>query len=171
MSILQRTDWQGRALTVTWLPPPFLPPRELATRAYGICFTDTGEIVLVSDANDSWDLPGGHPDGAETLEEALAREVWEEARAVVTACAYIGCQQVDDPLAPDGLTRYFQARFWARVVLRPFVREWETTARRLVSPDRFLTTLTWGHAPMARLILEAGLALEWLHGTVSREDA
>lgn len=64
-----------RALVVTWLPLPFRPPRALTTQAYGICFAGDGRIVLVSTDGVYWNLPGGHPEGDETLEEALRREV------------------------------------------------------------------------------------------------
>lgn len=163
---VQRSEWAGRPLTVTWLPPPFRPPRDLTTQAAGLCFTADRRIVLITSDGAEWGLPGGRPEGDETLEAALGREVWEEARAVVTRCACLGCQRIDDPRAPAGPTRYYQARFWARVELRPFVAEWETTARRLVSPDQFLATLAWGRAPIARIILEAGLALERSRGTM-----
>jgi ADP-ribose pyrophosphatase YjhB (NUDIX family) len=61
-------------------------------------------------------LPGGHPEGNETPQEALVREVWEEACAVVERAAYLGAQQVTDE---HGKT-YYQTRFWARVKLESF---------------------------------------------------
>lgn len=156
----QHLQIDGRTVIVTWLDLPFVPPRALTTQAYGICFTDSGQIVLVGDAREQWNLPGGHPEGQETLEQTLAREVWEEACAEVLASRYLGCQQIDDPDAPDGLTCYYQARFWARIVLHPFVPEHETTHRCLIAPDQFLATLAWGSAPTARRILELGIAHE-----------
>lgn len=163
---VQRSEWAGRPLTVTWLPPPFHPPRDLTTQVSALCCTVDGRIVLVTGDGGEWGLPGGRPEGGETLEAALAREVWEEARAVVTRCAYLGSQRVDDPHAPRGPTRYYQARFWARVEPRPFVAEWETTAWRLVPPDQFLATLAWGWAPIAAILLEEGLLADRQHGTV-----
>ena len=161
--IVQQANWQGRPHLLTWLPAPFRPPRELTTQSYGVCFTEDGQIVLVSTDGAYWNLPGGHPEGDETLEEALAREVWEAACAEVTACEYLGCQRVEDPGSPDGLTVYYQARFWARVHLGPFAPQFERLHRRLVAPEKFLATLGWGDAPMARPILELALACEACH--------
>lgn len=57
--LTETIEWQGRTLQVTWEPGPELPPREQTTQASGICFTDTGQIVLVG--GDGWGLPGGPP--------------------------------------------------------------------------------------------------------------
>ena len=50
------------------------------TSAGGIVF-DRGDLVLIAvhkSGRDVWTLPKGHPDGAETLQQAAVREVREE---------------------------------------------------------------------------------------------
>lgn len=150
----------GRRLTVTWLPHLFVPPRALTTQALGLCFTPDREIVLVSADNAFWTLPGGTLEPGETAAEAFAREVAEEACARVLDFVYLGCQCIDDPDSPTGPTRYFQSRFWARVALDPFIPKPEIVARRLVTPEEFLATLTWGQSPIAPILLERALAAE-----------
>lgn len=160
---VQETRERGRRVTFTWFDPPFRPEPPHCNQAYGICFTAAGKIVLGGCDDDGrryWNLPGGGVEPGETLEDCLAREVMEEVCARVTASRYIGCQRVDEPDHPAGPRRYYQARFWARVELLSWDPRHEIDERRLVRPDDFLTTLTWGSAPTAPIILAEGLTLE-----------
>jgi 8-oxo-dGTP pyrophosphatase MutT (NUDIX family) len=157
---------QGRRVTFTWFDPPFRPEPPHANQAYGICFTQAGMIILGGcDAGGQryWNLLGGGAEPGETLEDCLAREVMEEGCARVTASRYIGCQRVDDPQHPAGPRRYYQARFWARAELLPWDPRHEVHERRLVRPDNFLQTLTWGSAPSAAIILAEGIKAEARH--------
>jgi len=163
--IVQEATWEGRRLVVRWMPPAFVPPRELTTQAYGVCFTEHRKIVLVTSGAGRWNLPGGHPEQGETLEAALEREVWQEARARVVRSQYIGCQQIDDPDAEAGPKLYYQARFWARVEVYPFKALFETTDRRLIDPDELLDTLFWGDLPIAKVLFDCGLAVENQRGS------
>ena len=45
----------------------------------GICVTETGEVVLISADGETWDFPAGRPEGNETWEQTLRREMLEEA--------------------------------------------------------------------------------------------
>ncbi|MBI2851396.1 MAG: NUDIX domain-containing protein [Chloroflexi bacterium] len=158
--ITEEHSFEGRRSTVTWHDSSFLPPRNLVTQASGICFTDGGLIVLVTVDGKSWGLPGGHPENGETIEEAFIREVNEEAYSIVTSLVYLGTQEVNDPGNPQGPT-YYQTRFWARVQLNEFRREYETIGRKLVNPSALISTLNW--KPTTRIIeaiLEAALDCE-----------
>lgn len=163
--IVQESTWAGRRLTARWMPPTFVPPRELTTQAYGVCFTENRKIVVVTSGDGRWNLPGGHPEANETLEAALEREVWEEARARVVRSQYIGCQQVEDPGAVGEPKLYYQARFWARVEVYPFKALFETIDRRLVDPDELLDTLFWGGLPIAKVVFDCGLRVENQRGS------
>lgn len=158
--LTEQIAWDGRALTVTWLAPPFRPESRLTTQVLGLCFAPDGRILLVTCDGDDWTLPGGHPEPGETFEAALERELREEGCARLVACEYLGCQRVEDPERPVGPDLYYQVRYWARIELYPFEPRHETIARRLVGPDEFLATLAWGEAAAARRILDAGQGLE-----------
>jgi ADP-ribose pyrophosphatase YjhB (NUDIX family) len=149
---------EGRRYRIAWFDPPFRPPLDETSQALGICFSGDHRIVLVTWNGADWSLPGGRPESGETLEQALAREVREEACARVMGSRYIGCQRVEE-LDGDRLA-YYQTRFWARVELDEFRPEHEMSARRLVAPEEFRATLFWGAEVTAGLILERGLAIE-----------
>lgn len=154
MTIRERTTWEERRLTVTW-EPGHLPPREQVTQASGICFVADGRILLVSQDGDHWALPGGHPEPGEAPEQALIREVWEEASARVERFAYLGAQRVDDPEAPAPPHVYYQLRYVAWVRLEPFDPQHETRHRRLVAPDQLIATLGWDTTAIAEALLAA----------------
>jgi 8-oxo-dGTP pyrophosphatase MutT (NUDIX family) len=48
-----------------------------------VCITGTGQLVLISNDQRHWGFPGGRPEGNESPEETLRREILEEACAVV----------------------------------------------------------------------------------------
>jgi len=127
---------------ITWHPADFVPPRRRITQAYGICFTDNGLVVLVSNG-DHWTLPGGTVEQGETIEETLVREVREEACARVISHVYLGSQEVKDIKEGQEVTPYYQTRFWARVSLDEFKQEFEIRERCLVDVGKINDFLCW----------------------------
>jgi ADP-ribose pyrophosphatase YjhB (NUDIX family) len=158
--IIEEHTLEGREITVTWRDSAFTPPRYLIRQASGICITDEGLIVLVTGDGESWGLPGGHPENDETIKDAFIREVHEEACAIVTHLIYLGSSEVKDPGNPEGFTINYQARFWARVRLDEFTPVYETTGRKLVTPDNMIPTLNWYPAGIIGIILKAALECE-----------
>ncbi len=64
------------------------------TQVYGVCFNDKNEILIVRKKDGDWIIPGGHPEGIETIEETLKREMIEEADIKVTNIKLVGAQKV-----------------------------------------------------------------------------
>ncbi len=154
--------WQqnGRTITFSWVGDVDVEP----TRAYALAFTPEGTMLLVGGGPDDpvyW-LPGGGIQSGETAEDALVRELAEEAGATVHKMDRIGAQRVEDSSGTDE----FHMFYWCRVTLADkYVPKHEVAERRLVAPEEFLDTLFWGRTdPKAKLLLERALELEGLHG-------
>jgi len=153
----------NKTYRVVWRERDFTPPRAQTTQASGLCFTGNSRIILVRGAGREWSLPGGHPEQNETPDQALVREVAEEACAKVTELSYLGCQEVAE-LTPDHQVAalYYQTRFWCRVELRDFAPHHETADRIAIPPSQFVYTLNWSTQRMALEILRLGLREESL---------
>jgi ADP-ribose pyrophosphatase YjhB (NUDIX family) len=105
-------------------------------------------------------FPGGTVEDGESVEQALVREIAEEACARVVSCQHLASQHVADPLNPDGRSSYYQSRWWARVDLDPWQPQDEMTARRLVPPGQVLDTLAWQRKEIAHRLLQLALDVE-----------
>ncbi|HEX6676709.1 MAG TPA: NUDIX domain-containing protein [Actinomycetes bacterium] len=141
----------------TLMAPAWMPPVELVTQALGLCFTAEGLVVMVTWDGRQWSFPGGTVEDGESVEQALVREVAEEACARVVRSEYLASQHVADPLNPGGIPSYYQSRWWARVELDPWEPRHEMVDRRLVTPDHVLDTLSWGRKEIAARLLDLAL--------------
>jgi 8-oxo-dGTP pyrophosphatase MutT (NUDIX family) len=109
---------------------------QVCTRARGLCVDASGAVVLIASKNDQWDVPGGGREPGETIEQNIAREVWEEACCRIVDARHVAslrCVRLDGDGGVAAPPEY-HALFWARVELEPFEARFETTRRRLVSP-------------------------------------
>jgi ADP-ribose pyrophosphatase YjhB (NUDIX family) len=149
-------EHNGVVVTFSWLGDAQVKP----DRAYAFAFTSDGKMLLVTDpqwAPAGW-LPGGGIENGETPEQALARELSEEANAIVHQSVKIGVQRAD---ASTGM-RSFHAFYWCRVTLgSDFSPQHEISERFLVMPDELLDKLFWGRMdPKAPLLLDRALEIE-----------
>ncbi len=146
-------DHDGRTTTFSWVGDD---SSIVPARVYALAFTHEGRIVLVAGEDPPrWWLPGGGVEQGESAEQALARELDEEAGAVIEDLEFLGHRRVDDPV--EG--RSHISMYWCRVTLpATFVPRFEVTRQLVIAPEQFLDHLWWAEDPAAAHLLS--LALE-----------
>lgn len=149
----------GHAVVISWHAPEDVPDGKRHGSA-AVCVTASGEILVVQ-ADWGWNFPGGRPEGDETWEATMRREVLEEACATVTDARLLGFARsriLDGPEAGSILVR----SFWrAEVEVGEWRPQFEMTQRRAVSPGVIFSYLPEVFAPVFRRVLtEAGFAKE-----------
>lgn len=133
-------EWGGQPVKLTWLPDYNIKDEDVVTSVHAICIQNN-KIVLSKIKNRGFNYPGGHVEKGESLEEAIHREVYEEAY-IKGDITYIGAIEVDhkDDQHFKMNGKYpvvgYQA-FYRMDVKRcdPFLRENESLARIWVEPS------------------------------------
>jgi 8-oxo-dGTP diphosphatase len=133
---------------LAWLPRPnechlvlstSLPPAELISSVFALAFAGD-RLLLTRLASRGWDIPGGHICAGESLEDALRREVYEEAGARLGRFGPLGYAMFRLLTPPPPGYRYpcpdsYLVIYWAEVaVLDAFVPTAEARDRRLFTP-------------------------------------
>ena len=75
--------WGGsqRVRLVTGPPTLVGEATEHIRSVHAVLFLGDGTVLLVQNKDGSWTFPGGRLEERETIDQALTRELWEEARA------------------------------------------------------------------------------------------
>ena len=117
-----------------------------------------GEIVLISQDGTAWDFPGGKPEGSESWEETMWREVLEEACATVVRANLLGFARAECRMG-NQIGRIIVRSFWrADVELLAWEPQFETKYRRLVRPEEVLAHTPNEFEPIyRRIVWAAGL--------------
>ena len=145
----------------TWLPRPFMPPKDLTIQASGVCFIEGGSIILVNDGK-NWQLPGGAPEEDELLSETLIREIREEACLKIIDYEYIGCIKSErlTPVSEHEMPVFYKARFWVRAEKETFDPKFEIIERTEVHPNQLISMLSWNAQKTADSMLSDALLIE-----------
>ena len=139
---------------------PIVVPVDKAHGANGFCVTADGGVVLISRDGERWGWPGGRPEGDESWEQTLRREVMEEACAVVCDARLLGFCRAVCLTGPEEGLMLVRSVWRAEVELMPWEPRFEIAHRRVVAATELLSHL-WmeeGFAPIYyRALTEAGL--------------
>jgi len=117
-----------------------------------VCVTADGDAVIVTeDPTWGWGVPGGRPEGGETPEETLAREVAEEACARVVDAELLISHEVRDLDASRTVRSVrWSPACWARVEVDSWDPRFEKVERRLVPLAEVNNHLRWEAPPFVR---------------------
>ena len=130
----------GQDVLVTWFPPRDVPEGQRHGSG-GICLTDNGEVVLATQDGETWGFPAGRPEGSESWEETLRREMREEACVEVREAKLLGFSRGECIRGHEKGLVLVRSIWLAKVELNEWVPEHETLARRLVQPEGVLAEL------------------------------
>lgn len=155
----------GGAWFIEW-HSPVTEPEGMAHGANAFCLTRDNQVVLISNDGERWGWPGGRPEGDESWEQTLRREVLEEACAVVCGARLLGfCRGVCVSGPEHG--RVLVRSIWrAHVEVNAWEPRFEIRHRRLVPADDVLAHL-WIEEGFGafyhRVLIEARLLPVGLH--------
>ncbi|WP_221762140.1 NUDIX hydrolase [Nonomuraea sp. WAC 01424] len=100
--------------------------------AAGICVTAPDELVLISHDGEHWGFPAGRPEGTETIEETLGREMLEEACVTVIGSRLLGYSRSECVRGRELGLVLIRSYWRAEVRLEEWAPEFEIQHRRLV---------------------------------------
>jgi len=105
------------------------------TQVYGVCFNKDGNILILKEPNEEWNIPGGKPESNETPIQTLKRELEEEVDVEIDKYQMVGYFEI-----PDNPT-FYQLRFACKIKIinqqtidpaKNIINE-----RKFVKPDEF----------------------------------
>jgi ADP-ribose pyrophosphatase YjhB (NUDIX family) len=160
---LDGEDFHVRSNGGNWLTAwhsPIAAPAGNAHGANAFCVTAGDDVVLISNDGERWGWPGGRPEGNESWEQTLRREILEETCAIVVDARLLGfCRSVCLTGSEEGLV-LVRSIWRAEVEVMSWEPRFEIAHRRIV-PAAELMSHFWmeeGFEPVYhRALIEAGL--------------
>ena len=145
--IYQSGDWQ-----LSWHAANS-PPDGVNAGASAVCITAPSQTVIVSEDGQTWDVPGGRPEGDETLIETLRRELLQEACATLLDAQLLGYGR-GECLSGSEAGLILRRSFWlARVQLNAWQPEFEIRYRREIALGDLLRDVRQDYAGLYREML------------------
>jgi len=138
---------RGTRWMQAWYPPGEAPCGR-RNGSGGICVTDSGGMVVISNDQVEWDIPGGRPEGDEDWEATLRREVLEEACAVVQGATLLGFARGRHVEGPEAGSMLVRSIWLAQVTLNDWRPQFEIKHRKVVPFEQAIAELLPEFAPL-----------------------
>ncbi len=145
--IKQIIDYKGKKVELLWHDDTNFETLTNVTQAYGFCFNNKGEILLISLNGKNWSLPGGNPEKEDiSYEQTLIREVLEEGDCEIDKIIRLGYQ--NSVFVGDPKSTHQQLRYVARIKkirkqsIDPAYDK--VLKRKFIKPGEFLDYCPWG---------------------------
>lgn len=139
---------------------PIAVPAGTPHGANALCITADDRVVLISNDGVRWGWPGGRPEGDESWEETLRREILEETCSIVSDARLLGFCRSVCVSGPEKYRVLVRSVWRAKVELLAWNPCFEVAHRRVV-PAYELPSNLWiedGFEPIYhRALMEAGL--------------
>jgi 8-oxo-dGTP pyrophosphatase MutT (NUDIX family) len=129
--------------------------------------TEDGNIVLISVDGLRWSFPAGRPEGVESWEATLRREVMEEACATVVRATLLGFARGVCVAGPETGLVLVRSIWRADVQLGPWLPQFEIKHRRIVrlgEVDGQLALASHPFAPFVRRALREAVDVQEAEG-------
>src|SRR5260370_18468711 len=116
---------------------PIAVPAGTPHGANAFCLTPDGQVVLISNDGIRWGWPGGRPEGKESWDQTLRREILEETCSIVTDARLLGfCRSAC--LSGQEKDRVLVRSIWrAEGELLPWKQTFEIPHPPVIPPDDF----------------------------------
>jgi ADP-ribose pyrophosphatase YjhB (NUDIX family) len=126
------THSNGQDWLVSWHPADD-PPMGKQHGAAGICVATEDQLVLISHDGEHWGFPAGRPEGDETIEETLGREMREEACVEVVGARLLGFSRSQCVEGHEKGLVLVRSYWRAEVEIKPWEPQFEIGHRRVVA--------------------------------------
>jgi hypothetical protein len=135
----------GQEWLSSWHPPDLPAPDGKRHGSEGVCITANGEVILVTENGQAWDLPAGRPEEDEDWRATLEREVLEEACATVIDATLLGYGRGECINGPELGLVLVRSVWRATVTVHAWQPQYEITQRVVVSPREALAKIGLDH--------------------------